>query len=622
MIPRFWGRSVVLLLMPSVCLLPLLFAGQRSAPPVRSFTSLSAFHDWTTNRAVYGHTGTLEVLEAARKDPRARFRWREIEEREFRERQARWLEIQPWRLRDLLQFSRPPSLGRFPVRAAADLRADWSISLGTGSVAAGQYPAKFTFDTSAPVSVLAGSCTSDFIVYPVNVNGSATQPNIVAFDNLYSGTAGGNGICNRAAPVNDDGVSATVLWSYNVHAIAAGGAVPTSPVLSLDGTKVAFVESAAGNAAHFHVLAWKSGDGLATNKQTVTSPASITTFAANTPLSAGTATDLALGSAATGTDSLSSPYIDYAHDTAYIGNDVGVLFRVKNVFCTTPACGTAVPSLDTAWGGTGSVNVPCSAELTGPVQDFYTLNIFVGCSDGKVYGFNSSGVPLATPSITVGDGSATGGVVESPIVDGLNRLIYVVSGKGAAPNSGNAVIVQATTSLGGPCAGALCIATAGVSGVFPLHSPAFNDPYFTSNSSTTWLLYQMAYSSAANLTLYAVNFGASRTLTAGAAAKSLNFGTHMGEYAPITEFDNAGTDRLFFSIAHAPAASVLNLGACPINTFPTGAPPGVSEGAGTSGMVVDNSSASNQASSIYFANLGTTAQGGNVAVKLTQANLN
>jgi hypothetical protein len=567
--PLLWGRSVVLLLMSPICLLPLL-VGQRAAPPVRPWTPVSAFHDWSTNHAVYGHAGTLDVLETARKDPRALFRWREVEERERQQRRALWLETQPEQLHNLLRW--PPSPGRhFPVRTAADGHADWSISLGTGSVAAGQYPAKFTYDTTATVSA-PGSCTSDFIVYPVNVNGSATQPNIVAFDNLYSGTAGGNGICNRAAPVNDDGVSATVLWSYNVHAIAAGGAVPTSPVLSLDGTKVAFVESAAGNAAHFHVLAWNSGDGLATNKQTVTSPKSITTFAGNTPLSAGTSTDLALGSAATGTVTLSSPYIDYAHDIAYIGNDVGVLFRIKNVFCTTPSCGTAIPSLDTTWGGTGSVSVPCGAKLTGPVQDFFTLNVFVGCADGKVYGFNSSGAPLATSSIIVGDGSATGGVVESPIVDGLNKLIYAVSGKGAGTNTGNAVIVQATTSLGGPCAGALCIATTGVSGVFSMHAPAFNDPYFSSNTSTAWLLYQMAYSTAANLTLYAATFSATRTLTAGAAANSLNFGTHIGEYAPVTEFDNAGTDRLFFSIAHAPGASVLNFGAFPINAFPTGAP--------------------------------------------------
>ena len=52
---------------------------------------------------------------------------------------------------------------------------------------------------------------------------------------------------------------------------AAGGLVATSPALSLDGTKVAFVETGSGTA-HFHVLAWKSGDGVAAIFQSVTSP--------------------------------------------------------------------------------------------------------------------------------------------------------------------------------------------------------------------------------------------------------------------------------------------------------------------------------------------------------------
>ena len=130
------------------------------------------------------------------------------------------------------------------------------------------YPAKFTFDVNA-----TANCATDFIVYPVNVAGSGTQPNIVAFNNLYSGTTPTAGICNRT-PVGgvDDGVSATTFWSYNIQ--AAGGRVATSPALSLDGTKVAFVETAAG-AAHFHVLAWKSGDGVAANLQSVISPKTI-----------------------------------------------------------------------------------------------------------------------------------------------------------------------------------------------------------------------------------------------------------------------------------------------------------------------------------------------------------
>ena len=45
------------------------------------------------------------------------------------------------------------------------------------------YPAKYSFDVTA-----APSCANDFVVFPVNTNGTTTQPNLVAFNNLYSGT--------------------------------------------------------------------------------------------------------------------------------------------------------------------------------------------------------------------------------------------------------------------------------------------------------------------------------------------------------------------------------------------------------------------------------------------------
>ena len=75
----------------------------------------------------------------------------------------------------------------------------------------------------------------------------------------------------RTYLTGDDGVaSATTFWSYNIT--AAGGVVSTSPALSIDGTKVAFVETGGGTTAHFHVLASKSGDDVAANLHTVTSP--------------------------------------------------------------------------------------------------------------------------------------------------------------------------------------------------------------------------------------------------------------------------------------------------------------------------------------------------------------
>jgi len=510
-------------------------------------------------------------------------------------------------LHSLLLFRFPRTgPGRFPSRGSTDLHGDWNISLGGGSTAAGQFPAKFSFDTT-----VAADCTNDFVTFPVNVNGGAAQPNIVAFNNLYSGTAGGNGTCNRALPVNDDGVSATVLWSYNVHAIVAGGGVPTSPVLSLDGKKVAFVESATGNPAHFHVLGWKSGDGQTTNRQNALVPKAITTFPLTAPAAAsGTASDTSFGLT---TDTLSSPYVDYGHDTAYVGNDAGVLFRIKNVFCTNPSCGTAAPSLDTTWGtgGTGSVSV-CAGKLTGPVQDVTTNNVYVGCADGKVYGFNSAGVPLATPSLAVGNGSATGGVVESPIVDG-SGFIYAVSGTGATPNTANAVLVQAKVDLSSPR-----VALVGVSGFRNLHAPAFNDAFFSSATFGNWLIYTAAYdATAANLTLYGSAFDANRNMATGVPANIRNVGTRPEEWAPLTEFKNGANDYLFIGILIAPP----NFARSTINTFPAGAPtqPGTglpATSTGTTGMIVDNVSASNQASSLYFASLGN-----NTAVKYTQVGL-
>jgi hypothetical protein len=491
------------------------------------------------------------------------------------------------------------------------VHTDWSISLGTGTTAAGQFPAKFSFDVTA-----AADCVNDFVVFPVNVNGANNQANLVAFNRLYSGTAGGNGICNRAATASDVGTSAAVLWSYNVNAIAAGGAVPTSPALSLNGAKVAFVESAAGNAAHFHVLAWKSGDGQnAANLQSTTTPKAITAFSSTAPVAgSGTATDLVLG---TGPDTISSPFIDYVRDLAYVGNDQGVVFRIKNVFCTV-ACTTAAPSLDTSWGVAGAVTVgsgscagTAKSRLTGAVLDFVTLNLFVGCADGKVYGFTSTGASLAIPSIAVGNGSATGGIVDPPIVDGVNGFIYSVSGTGASGTS--AVLVQATTSLGGPCAGGtICIATVGNANVHNAHAPAFNDNYFSSGTSASWLIYMGGFTGLANgVTVYGATFNGSRVMTAGTAANALNVTALTGEYAPFTEFRNGATDWLFGGILQN---LVGNMGSFNINSFPTALISTALQGSGPSGMIVDNSSASIQASNIYFGTQGT-----NNAVKLTQA---
>jgi len=487
------------------------------------------------------------------------------------------------------------------------------------------YPAKFTFDIgAAPTCTAVSPAVPDYAVFPVNVAGSATQPNIVAFDNLYSGTTPSNGICNRAVPPpGDNGTSATTFWSYNIT--AAGGKVVTSPTLSLDGTKVAFVESGSG-VAHFHVLAWKAGDGVditTPNAQNVLKPVTINSgFAALAPVAGtGTVTDLALGSA---DDTLSSPFVDYTNDVAYIGNDSGVIFRVMNIFCTTSACtggGTPAPSLDPTWGTAGALTIggTCTGKLTGAVIDGGTGHVLVGCADGNVYGFTSAGAALTNPSLTVGNGAATGGIVDPLMIDAVNGFLYAVSG---ASSGGTSVLVQAKTAD----LSSAVTATLGAGGSFNLHTPSFSSGYFSSVNPTHWLLYEWALNAAGtNIMLYGPTFSAGHIMNGGIPANTIQVGGSTPvEFSPSTEFLNGATDQLFVSgITNAsPNFIEYNLTAF-LALFPNSFPPVGATGAtatetgGTSGIIVDNTSGSAQASSIYFGAIGT-----NNAVKLTQSGLN
>jgi hypothetical protein len=627
--------------------------------------------DWSRRHVVYPRLGPLEGLIAVQRDHRALLSWQE-------ESRLDWLRA------------------RHPHRtltAQPEFHRDWAISLGTGSTAASMFPAKFGLDVNA-----TASCPNDFIVYPVNAAGSATQPNIVAFNNLYSGgskaitgntvtasttvtitggavvtasdigqpisgvgipggdkiaTVTGNpgtsltltvaatatggtaitvgtgtaGFCNGRAPQGaaDNPLLATTLWSYNINAV--GGKVATSPGLSMDGTKIAFVETAAG-AAHFHVLAPKSGDGVdATSAQNVLLPKTISSFDALAPAAgSGAVTDLALGAAS---DTLSSPFVDFNTDKAYVGNDAGVLFRVQNVFCTLPACtggGSPAPSLDGTWGVAGALTIggSCtgvSGKLTGAVVDSGTGNIFVGCADGKLYGFTSGGVAIAGSPLTVGVGSATGGVVDPPMIDAVNKFVYVVSGS----NGGSSVLFQAkTSSFTVP---APVKATLGAGALFSLHAPAFNNAYFNSGVSGNWLILDWAVNASNQVEVYGVSFGGAHAMNSGAAANHFAVvGSTGNELSPVTEFLNGATEQLFVSGLSATNPNIVELN---LHPFVTAFPPidgsnvdgaTTAEGSGTSGMVVDNNSASVQASSIYFGVLapGTNA---NSAVKLTQSGL-
>ena len=229
---------------------------------------------------------------------------------------------------------------RRPRPRSRDLKIDWSVPLGAGIVAPYMFPAKYSFDINE-----TPDCTNDYVVFGLNVAGATGgQANVIGLRNLYSGTAPA-GLC--------PGAGATFYWAYNGS--TAGGSVLTSPVVSLDGTKVAYVESAAGSAV-FHVLKWKSGEGT-----------SATASAAPTLNGACTATSSCLKSvtfSAGSTATLASPWVDYSADKAFVGSDNGIIYRISCVFnCalntqpavdwsfTLPVAGTGGASATPEWPG-------------------------------------------------------------------------------------------------------------------------------------------------------------------------------------------------------------------------------------------------------------------------------
>ena len=609
--------------------------------------------DWSRRHVVYPRFGPLQSLIAVQNDPRAILGWQEQSRKDWRRVIGR----------------------RHPHSPISSMHRDWSISLGAGTTAPGMFPAKFGLDPTA-----APTC-ADFAVFPVNATGSATQPNIVAFKNLYSGgskaitgttanlsttvtiTAGtvttadvgqaivGTGIpggatiatvtgtpgvtltMSAAATATNAGVAitvgtgtagacsgrgavatvdnslqATTMWSYDIN--GAGGKVVTSPSLSFDGTKIAFVETAAG-AAHFHVLAWKSGDGFdVTNGQNVLLPKVISGgFSLVAPVGAsGAVTDLTLGAAS---DTLSSPFVEFNQDLAYVGNDSGTLFRIKNVFCTigcTPGT-SAAPSLDLSWPAsgasmhTGTLSV-CAVALTGPIVG-PGGNVYVGCADGKLYGVTPTGTIFGP--VTVGNGAVAGGVVDPPLADVVSGFVYAVSGNSAG---GTSVLVQAPTNLSSSV-----VATLGSGGIFSLHSPTFNDDYFSctpQSAGCTWRIFALALDTTnTHSGLWGVGF-------TGAHAMNKAFGINPFEFSPATTFFDGVQDRLFESVlTNSIGGNLVSFNVSTGQTFPFTLESSATEGAGTSGIIVDNNGTGTvQADSIYFGAI--TA---NTAVKLTQTGL-
>jgi hypothetical protein len=450
---------------------------------------VSIVTDWSTKHVVFAKPRTEKDAARLERDPRYKMQIYRRNAPAFRKAADARVESANLldRFRNRVQDPHPT-----PAKANAAHR-DWSVPLGgTGTAEAplpmpsagnNQFPAKFTFDINAPPD-----CQNDFVVYNTNTN------LLVAFNNLYSGTDPntglGNGICT-----DGDGTlltAPTVMWAYNVTEYS-DGVTSTSPVLSLDGTQVAVVESSALHGSVLHVIKWVAGQGTiaepvqlwadfddwtgdAEDWATNCGPNSLygvcmwsATFYKDFIGHGGSEPDVKSHSVrpdyyttrSNATDTNSAPYYDYFNDVIYVGTDTANLHEFGYVFNG----GTAFGPTESTFGTYPIImNTTANPPLTGPIEDAASGRIFVAdgyggleyveTNSGLVTPGPCSGQPGPTytyPCLAVGNYNSGGnGIPDPPVVDSsLGTVLVFVGGDSIAGDPDNAFVAQASTM--GPC---------------------------------------------------------------------------------------------------------------------------------------------------------------------------
>jgi hypothetical protein len=451
--------------------------------------------------------------------------------------------------------------------ATAPDHRDWSVALGRNHVAPNMYPAKYSFDPSLPPD-----CKNDFVVFGIDTGGTTKgQANLVGVNNLYAGT---NGICGGAP---------TVLFAYNVTT-GAGGKVTTSPVLSEDGTQIAFVESR-GSSSIFHVVTWGANGANQGTIGNAVVPVAMTS----------------LTYSSTAATTTSAPWVDYTDHVAYVGDDSGIVYQITNVFNGTPALG----------GAPWPVTVSSGFRMSPPVLDREISTLLVGSRNGNLYEVDTNTGNL-TALVVGAHGHTNPGVLAAPLIDVTNGTAFVVS----ANDGTSAVIVQADISTTLQLAKARIGLGASTHTVLSIGQPALDNNYY--NNASTGTIYACGTGSADTTPwLYSFGFSGTTLNTTATSSKQLLTST-AATCSNFTEFYNpnigGGTDFFFFGLTQD-CTGAGTAGGC-VAALTSSTLLTATVAGGPSGIVVDNYSTDTQASSIYL-----TGEAVNSAFKFTQNGL-
>ncbi|HUB03116.1 MAG TPA: hypothetical protein VL983_10535 [Terriglobales bacterium] len=592
---------------------------------------VSVVQDWSTKRVIYTRNGSVDDMLKVRNDPRFlnSFLLHNVHPAAAAAMDGELPEF---------RGENPPVIDpNLPVKPGPKMKVDWAVSLGpTYGMAIGESPAKFSFNPNAvPVcSNLTAKppVVGDFVVYSVKAAPSVGhQANLVGLTNLYSNSAG-TGFCSGTGTT---GQGPSVLFSYAIGT----GASYLSPALSLDGTKVAWIETTSSNHAVLHVTTWAANEG--TNATT----GAVAVDTENGTCVSGKSCDVSIDytssaysgcTASIDSNTNSEIYVDYASGNAFVGADNGILYHVKSIFGGAPSIDFCI-----------SVNSGAGIGLGGGVYDTQVSPPVFYISDSKklyVYEVNATSFTLSTSYTYALATQCNGGTCPltgpGPVLDAFNHFIYVFS---ADDNASHTSVTQISTKPFGSTVAVTPLGPASTNSWPVLFYGAYDNNYFNNGPAhANSTLYSCgADSTTANAQdLFAINFntstGVMNTTPLMSANKNVNPGGHNGTCSPITEFFDGTTDRIFVGegehLATSGANSIQMWTVTTPLTSPTATPTQqlTTYAGGSSGIIVDNNASPTkypQAESIYFTTLseGTTFTtcGASLycAVKLTQSAL-
>jgi hypothetical protein len=512
--------GLAILSLTMLVLAPLTLGQSASAPQA----GIPVPTDWSHRHVIFSRPGTTEQAARIEKDPRY---W-----------QQRYRSQLPLRAAPAVEngeaFARQSPLESKRERESKNrkLHRDWAVSMGSGaSSGADNFPA--TFSTLLNTASCASAAQPDFVIYSTGLDGSSTQASIVAYDNLYSGCT--------------PGTVPSVYWAYNT-----GGQILTSPVYSLDGTQVAFVQT---NVANEGIIVWLKW--AASTTETAGSPMTLTAVSRAAYETCAppcmTTKFLRDSSDVIDNDTSSSVFYDYGSDTAYVGDALGWLYKFTPFFSATP---TEIRTVK--W----PVHLNANAPLDSPVYDFVSGNVFVGDMAGFLYRVDSS-----TASVTTsGELDFGAGIVEGPTVNPTLGLVYVFASRDGTTNcsgSACAAVYQLSTSF---MSGSVGLGAAVGNSVGstppnpnPLYGGDFDNNYLTSANGTGNLY--VCGNTGGDPTLYqiAINAGVMGIVTPGPVLAS---GTTP--CSPVTDILNpnvsGGATEWFFASAESGGTSTACAG--------------------------------------------------------------